>query len=473
MLGRKRLWLAGSAKATIRLALAIAVLLPAVRADAQTIYVPRSKGDESLDDNSGAVKGNQDFVLLTSGDRISGTVAEIGTDGTMRIINPLFEEPLQLRVEGVKCLTLARGARILDGPDSVVLVNGNRLDGTIEEITADAVIIETKSMGTVRVKRSVVGGVEFQSARSVLLDTDFSSGEADPWQVRSGTWEVLNGKYHCRSSGGWALAPVDQQGPVTFEFVVSGQAANYYTYLTLFAKDVSNYYGGDGISIRLRTNYVYVYRVTSGGTSRVFSKDLSKPFTRAVFRASYDPESGKLHMWLNDMDLGQCPVSPAIKKGKFVHLYAQYPCAFESVRIVRGTVGFGWNEKADEDTDKFILSNKDKVSGVLERLKGGVAAVKTSYGSLQLQKDRILRVIFHTSGREVPRRQKGDVNVVFHNGATLTVRMKKMGAESIEANAEFLGPRLRGDKPAPAEAGVKILRKAVRFVEFNIYGGGV
>ncbi|MDK1031931.1 MAG: hypothetical protein QGD94_07990, partial [Planctomycetia bacterium] len=113
-------------------------------------------------------------------------------------------------------------------------------------------------------------------------------------------------------------------------------------------------------------------------------------------------------------------------------------------------------DKAHETDDQLVLANKDKVSGILESLSAGVAVVKTSYGKLDIKKERLLRVRFHTKSREVPRRRKEDIAVTFHDGAMLTLTVKKMDANQIDANAEFLGD-------------IKILRRAVRSIQFNIY----
>ncbi|MDK1031258.1 MAG: hypothetical protein QGD94_04565, partial [Planctomycetia bacterium] len=351
---------------------ALVIVLLAAQAGAQRdIFIPGSKGEGSLDTDPVAKAGTVDRVFLMSGDRLSGRVSGISADGILTITNRSFKEPLQIRLKGVNRLTLADKGKILDGPDSVILTNGNRLRGAVEQITLDSIAVNTKAMGMVKIRRSVVAGIEFNIAGSIALDTDFTGGTAEPWQVRSGTWQVQNNRYYCMSSGGWAFVKTKQEGPMTFEWNITGTLNGYVT-LSFFAKNAASYWGTDAVAIRLNRNYLYVYRVQNGSTRSVASKSFGVSGTSTKIRASYDPESGRLRLWVNNTDLGQYSINPPIKTGQYIHIYAQTPVAFDSIRVLRGAEGLGKSDKAHETDDQLVLANKDKVSGILVSLSAGV-----------------------------------------------------------------------------------------------------
>ncbi|MDK1032272.1 MAG: hypothetical protein QGD94_09720, partial [Planctomycetia bacterium] len=281
------------------------------------------------------VKPGDDCIFLAGGDRISGRIVAITPDGVARMTNPDFPNPLSVRLSGIRRITFARKSKLRDGPDEVVLANGNRIRGDVREITSDWVMLQSKAMGGLRVKRSAVARVDFLPPEKVVFSEDFSSGTAGPFKVRSGKWQVRGGKYHC-TSGGHVSAPLAQSGPMTFEWTVSGLTSRYGCGLLIFAKDPAKSYGTDSIWIRPRSTSVLVYRVTNNRTMSIMSKSMGRTLSRATFRATYDPASGRLHVWVNGKDLGGCQVNPVIKTGKHIILYSHRPVVYESVRVTTG-----------------------------------------------------------------------------------------------------------------------------------------
>lgn len=394
-----------------------------------------------------------DVVQLITGDRITGKLTQISADGLVRMTNQFFTKPVDIRVAGVRRIILGAGQWIADGPDSLSLTNGNRILGEIQEITPDSITVMTKSMGQVKVKRSVISRVSFKPRGNAFLASDFSSGSSAPWQLRS-SMKLEDGKLRCTSSSGWASAKVKQGGAMTFEWTVSGLTSSYAGGIVIFAKNNSNYYGGDGIYFKPRSNYLRIYRVRSNSLSSVMSKSFGQTFSTATFRASYDPESGRLRVWVNEMDLGTYTINPIIKTGEYVHLYSQSTCAYETVYATMGAMTTSPDLKPTDKAGFIVLANSDKLSGTFSTLKDGVAVIKTAYGTLEIKKDRLLCVLFSTKGREVPRLRKGESTLYFRGGSAITAIVKKVSPEAIEANTEYAGD-------------LKIKRDAVREIRFK------
>ncbi|MDP6380452.1 MAG: hypothetical protein QF662_03815, partial [Phycisphaerae bacterium] len=255
--------------------IAFALMIITLQASVHSqIFVPRPKGDnDSLD--SDPLSEAQDRVFLVSGDRVSGMVADILPEGVVRIVNPIFKEPLLVRLNGIRNIQLSGKDKVLDGPDSVALTNGNRVRGAVRQITAGAVIVLTKSMGTVSIKRTMVRSIDFHVAREVLLDTDFSSGSTGAWKHKTGSWRVQNNKYYSLSPNGWTYAEVSQRGPTTLAWTLSGQLSGYVTF-AFFANSSASYWGGSSIAIRFSRSYVHIYQVTRNSTRTIASKPLGR-----------------------------------------------------------------------------------------------------------------------------------------------------------------------------------------------------
>ncbi|MDK1030723.1 MAG: formylglycine-generating enzyme family protein [Planctomycetia bacterium] len=405
----------------------------------------------------------EDYILLNSGDHITGHIVEITPAGTVRLENPFLAGGALVPLRNVQQIVPARKKRILDGPDSVLLTTGNRILGTIEEINPRVVVLQTRSMGRVSIKRGFVASVRFQASENVIFETDFSTGTFAPWERRAGRWEMRDGKLHCLTPLSYVSAAVKHEGPVTVEWTVSKLLPHANSSMLFFVQDSrAGVWGGKAIYLQPRWDAIRISPCVPGS---IVWKKFGRIITRATFRAAYNPENGLMRIWVNDMDLGQVRLRPALKRGTAMHLYCRNPSIYESVRLLRGAEAVGSKQQAHQTRDRFIMTNNDNLSGTLKGFGKNIVVVETSHGTLRVPKAEMQRIIFHTADLQVPRPNAGDVTIIFHTDAAFTATLKRMDADFIEAKTEFLGE-------------VRISRKSVRqlilpppYVSLDLGGG--
>ncbi|MDP6379877.1 MAG: hypothetical protein QF662_00915, partial [Phycisphaerae bacterium] len=414
------------------------------------VYVSIGPIQEQVRTRDG-VRDTDDCLVLNSRDRISGRLVGITPDGLVEIQNPFFVKPIKFHVRDVRRIIPARKGKILAGPDTIFLTNGLRISGTVLVVTDEAVSLETASMGRVSIKKNVIASITFRATENVVLDTNFPSGSASPWQTRAGRWVIRDGRFRCLTFLSWTHAPLRQEGPMTFEWTVSELSNQPSGAVMFFVEDVAGIWSENAIYVQPTWNSIQVLRVQRSHTPIIFSKRFGRVFSRATFRAAYDPETGRLKLWVNGFALGECFIRPIVKRGRFINLYARNASVFEHVRVVRGAEGVAGRITPHKTLDQIILISKDKVSGKVISFSDGIARVETAYGSLAFKKRQIHRIVFHTKDLRRMTRREGDATVAFYGGAVLPVRVNSMNADSLRANIDFLGD-------------VNISRKAIRLL---------
>ncbi|MDK1031350.1 MAG: formylglycine-generating enzyme family protein, partial [Planctomycetia bacterium] len=387
------------------------------------------------------VKQVDDCLFLASGDRVSGHLVGIAPNGVVRLANPLFAKPFEVRIDSVQSIVPTREGKVTDGPDWVVLTSGESIHGLLGEINATHVVMQTRSMGALRIQRSVVAIIELRAPQEVLFETDFSDGTAGPWQQRGGEWEVRDGKFHCLRRHSWVSAGVDQRGPVTVEWTAVRQNRGHDSSgLSFFVADAdAGHWGLESIYFRTFGDDIQVYEVRNNGPRPVMFKRFRRFPTRATFRAAYDPESGRLRLWVNNIDMGEYRFDPPIRQGKYIHLYSGSPCIYESVRLLRGAPGIVDPIEPARDEDRFVMANRDKVSGTFVGYADDLVAMRTPYGTLKIKKSDVYRIILRRRGRKALRRRDDDSDIVLHGGPSFRGKIIAMDENALQVSSASLG----------------------------------
>ncbi|MDK1032377.1 MAG: hypothetical protein QGD94_10250, partial [Planctomycetia bacterium] len=314
------------------------------------------------------VGAGDDCVFLDSGDRVSGKILEITPGGVVRMANPHFARPLKVRLSETRRIIFAAKGAVADGPDSVVFADGSRMRGDVREISAEAVMLRTRAMGALKIDRSSVARIDFRDAKKIVLESDFGNGVSDRWTVRSGTWQVRDGKFRCISGDGRVTAALKQQGPFLYEWSVDNLHNAYSGGLIIFAKDATSTFGGDAILINPRSNHVRILSVRDNAMRQIASKSFTRRLLRANFRVAYDPASGRLRLWANGADLGTYTVNPPVKSGEFVFLYSAGVSGYQKLRITAGATGISGGRRAGDHVARFLFRNNDEITGSLSHL---------------------------------------------------------------------------------------------------------
>lgn len=424
------------------------------------IFVPPPRGSgDTLDASTPAASGGVTEIVKTlRGDVLNGRVLGISADGKLRLSGPQFSGEVSVALPALDSIGFPAGATE-NGQDEVALTNGDALRGELTSVTAESIVLGTDVAGPVKIPRGLVTGVTLGLGSTRLIESNFAQG-MEPWQTRSGSWSVADGALVCTSASGnnsVVSAKLDQKEPVTFVADVKGSGGyNLQCSLALFADTNDGYLGRNSVYVMFSGSEYYLGYCQNGGSNTFTNRNLGNSIRDGVMRVAYDPQTGKMRVWLNATDLGeyQSPNKPTA--GQYVLFCSQYSCQVVSLKVLRGIVPPPKSEAAAEDENDVVeFTNKDRVSVKDLSLNAGQFVIQTEFGQLTPQAGKISAILFRKKGREEPRKLKGDVQVQTVGGR-LTMQFKELTPEHLVGTSSCYGD-------------LKIQRSAIRNIRFNVY----
>jgi hypothetical protein len=448
-------------------AVAFSTIAFAQAGNRKTIFVPKPKGDTSLDNSSGADAKGPDQVVVLSGDKLTGKVTKITQDGHLHLSAPHFEG--EVRVFANKLDTLILGGRAAEaGSDMVVISNGNAITGTIVAITKSKVVMDTTVCGKLEIARNMVTSISFGEGGAGVVESQFHLGRMAPWVKAhgSGAWSIRNRalQYTGRGQHSGVAIPYDLTDAVTFEAKIEVMGRSNASLLMIIgATDKSHMYGRDSVLCNFQS-YQYQLQYSKKGSVRQIrsgSYHQNRIQGKATLRIAYDPSTNKVSIWKNKLSFGEHKVPVTLGKGKYIMFGSNYSVKVHSFKIMRGIVAPGKDATETKKTEKdmLVFKNGDRVSVNDLTLGPDGFAAKTSFGTVGAPLEKIKAVSFRSKGRAKPRRQKHDVKI--HTGeSVITMNLAKLTPEYVQGTSDLFGGE---GKP------VAIRRKAIRRMQFQLY----
>jgi hypothetical protein len=424
------------------------------------IFVPRPKGaGDTLDESAGrGSRAEGDVVTTIRGDRLIGRVLSIEAGGKLRLSAPDFEGEVVLLASALDRVDLMPKEK-LRGDDEVLFSNGDRVAGEIVAVNPEAVIVDSKATGPLKVSRKIVQGILFARSAPATLESNFDQGRMEPWTPRGGGWSVIDGALQCATYGEMqtVFAKFDQKEAVTMEATVqSGNNRFVDCELVLFADTNDGPYGRSSIVARFFHSQFYIMCTRDGGQNHVVNTSTGRMLSQGTLRLAYDPATAKAHVWIDSNDLGEHNIPMNISQGSFVIFHSRQPCRVTRLRVLRGIVPPTAEEK-DIEADAHIVrfGNKDRVSASEVTLADGKLTLRTAFGEVSSPVAKAQSIAFRQKGIEKPRRQKADVWVETTD-SRLTMEFDRLTPDLLIGRSTSLGE-------------VKVRRACLKAIRFNIY----
>jgi len=369
------------------------------------------------------------------------------------------------------------GAGGRGGKDTVSIVNGDVIEGTLKAMTTETVTIESSLMGVLEVPRGAVRRIECATVSSGLAGKDFGDGKMGPWRACSGTWKVTDGYLHCTPlNSDYAIAmPLEQKGSMTYEFKMAARSTNMRYQVFLYADSTGS--GGNPqsyIKIRFyRTNFdIRLYDQARGSHSlgsfaqqAFLGKNPGSGVPSGTIRIACDVKKKSITVWINETQVASRQLPWAPKPGKFVILRNQYGERTEFVRIYKGVVPPPNVDSGDADKDRHlvVLANGDCFRSptltLTEPEQGeseGNFLTNVAGTVVPVPKNRVTWLIMPTQNHAPPRRCKGDARLRMGR-SVVTLQVTSLKDGFLIGKSAYLGA-------------LKIPRKAVQRLDLNIYG---
>lgn len=402
-----------------------------------------------------------DVIVTTAGASIGCKVLRISEGGLIHLEAPFLQGEARALVSHVRQIGLA-GAAGGGGADYLVVTNGDRIAGSLESITEDAVVMKTDALGTVRIPLKVAQSVTRTKTGGLLLNNDFAVDSQEPWSSLKGSWRIKDGALTGTGARPYAVsARLQQNGPLTLEVKIDAVSNGYYCDLMLMADNTANQQGQNSLMVRFSRNQVRV-AVVSGGRYQQHAYGQADYLTKAkqvVLQVAFDPGKGNVHVWADSQLLGEYNVLGAPAKGNFVIIRCNQPHRIRHIRVHSGMVAPpAAGADGEPDAESVVLANGDRFTASSLTLSEGTVVARTALGELRFPAAEVARIVTRKSRREVPRRRQGDVRVHTRCGI-VTLALENMTAEHLVGESDYMGR-------------VRISRGAIGKIEFDIYRGG-
>ncbi|MGB0992971.1 MAG: hypothetical protein ACPG32_10945 [Akkermansiaceae bacterium] len=147
-----------------------------------------------------SLPAHADEVSLSNGDKLSGTIKELSDQG-LTLDSPLAKTPLQVKSSAVRKVTFddEKTAPPVH-PERLTLINGDVLPCKVISMDKETLHFSTQYAGEFRVARNQLRALQFGITKEKLIyDMD---GTFDGWTTKNGSWSVSkNTSYSCSGSG--------------------------------------------------------------------------------------------------------------------------------------------------------------------------------------------------------------------------------------------------------------------------------
>jgi len=419
-------------------------------------------------------KGKDGSVMtLANGTILPATFAS--ADSNLAIVTaPWLTGAAKIKLQELVRLDLLRVGRPEPGNEKLFLTDGSQIAGTLQEISADAFELRTKSLGAFKPARKFVRSVCTNRETGVIDATDFTCGAMGKWRPIGGEWEFLRDgllSVHGSGSRGLVLALADD-GPITVEVAVHHASNNaspfpqlgFCTTKPAVYKHLSDGLFFEGLLFNFGPTGVRASTPTQK-KKRPPPITMKHPATRPFFTPgrgattiAWDPATSMATAWGDGRFLATTALEAGPKGVKYIVLGTDYNAVvFDSVRVWKGIVAPpAADELAIADKD-VALDKKGKAAGAGKiTMADGKVRIPTDTGDLTCPLAELGSILTARNARMVIARKPEHVRVGLARSVIL-LRLKSMDAEFLEGVSPTLGS-------------VCIPRDAVRWIEIKTPG---
>ncbi|MEN9361274.1 MAG: hypothetical protein RL095_2809 [Verrucomicrobiota bacterium] len=390
--------------------------------------------------------GNDQMVFLT-GDRCSGQLLSI--DPAKGLLYKLADadQPVLFKTDRINNITLGSTGSGQGGGTRVNLTNGDTLIGTVTEITADKVVLDTWYAGTLSIERMMVKSI---SAGQAAAKSVYSGpGDMSGWNRQGNGWTVKDGGLQFDGSYGTIGREVKLPERSVMEFTLEHRG-NIQISALLYgdSKDAS---GGNVYMLTFNNNYLQAQRMTTNEGGDSMGHFPMRNGLRSGARVSlYTDKTTKTLSVVIDGKLVRSftDSNDFAGKGNIIGFQGQNgQVRVTDLRVspwdgrLPGEEGKAPKEGAANasKTDVCTFGNGDIQSGTLKTLKAGVATFSTNFGDLQIPLERVALLELSQEEAEKARKNAGDVELIMAGIGKVTLKLNALSEDAVQGESENFG----------------------------------
>ncbi len=406
-----------------------------------------------------------DAVSLRNDDLINGNLLSLA-DGKIRFSSPTFAEDVSFSADEVQRLDLA-WTEVDAAPSHFFLSNGDQISGRIASLSADALVIESPSLGRVSVPRALLTNI---SLSGFWLDSRFETGLLKPWELVSGSCNFGNGLLHLsgETPGGRYQAilalPLHQDKPVTLVADYDSTPPFIPLHIQLFADRASpRMQIQDGVMLNILPSALFVVYNDGHGWSPARARQRvaqSPGKERMRIKVTYDPSDGYAEAWCNDKHVAEITTPQGPKEGEYVLFGASRPVDLRRLSVYCGLPAPERPPAGPKPGEIFsYLSNGDIVRASQVEFADGNFVYATEFGPMKVSPDRVVGIAFPAPPLNPPAAESaasaasGAAALVETSGSRLSLEVEAITDDYVIGKSPDLGE-------------LKLSRRVVKSISF-------
>ncbi|TFH14401.1 MAG: hypothetical protein E4H02_09955 [Lentisphaerales bacterium] len=396
-----------------------------------------------------------DLLEFINRDRLHGSLISV----------PSAEEGLIWKNDNVKgdvCFDLAGVSRIrlagagkadpLPQKSMVLLSNDDVLLGRIVSMDGKQVVLDTSYSGKVTIGRGMIKSiVPNRGAVAVVYEGPNSMAEWTTRRQRQAgqAWRYKNGVLHAAQQypiGRIIDEKIPDMARIEFDAAWVGYPSFYFTFYT----DNLQNYSGNCYMLQVGGASIYLQRYSKNSGSRNLGNVNYQTFNegtigKARFSMLVDKEKKSFTLLIDGNVIKQWTDMGDFAGGGNGILFqpqSRGDLRISAIQIAEWdgripTVGEASEEDSKEDKIQFI--NGDKVSGKVKSIGNSVMKFETSYATLEVPVERVMRVDMAGEEMERARRNKNDVRVHFRGVGAVTLDLVNLQDGTLKGRSENFG----------------------------------
>ncbi|MCH2204734.1 MAG: hypothetical protein MK132_02535 [Lentisphaerales bacterium] len=389
-----------------------------------------------------AKRAKADDLKFISGDYFKGSLVSITEEG-LKWSHSEAKSEIVFRPDNLDKLSFGHIPVSLrrSGVTDITLTNGDKLFGLIDQLNEDYLVLDTWYAGKLQIERPMIQAIHSGGGESKAIFEGPNS--LDEWQVANrGSWSFKDDYlYNTRQYGGVGK-DVKLPDKSNLEFTISWKSRlNFQVH---FYTDRVHSSGGNCYQLVMNNRYCYVQRYSNHeGSDQLGSFNLSSLNDKFKVSIRTDKEKKSILILIDDKVVKQInDPSNFAGKGTGVLFYShQGDIRLSNIRVNQWNGAVGNTAKQEiKSKDSILFVNKDSVTGELKTIKDGKVVFDTPFAPLTIPIGRISSIVLGEEGYEKPRRNAGDVEGFFANGAgRLTLKLKSFVEGKVNGSSENFG----------------------------------
>ena len=341
-----------------------------------------------------------DSVSLRNDDLLNGAFLRLA-DGKVRFSSPTFDEEVSFSSGELRRLDLA-WTEVDSAPSRFFLNNGDQVCGRIISLSAEALEIESPSLGRLSIPRALLSNV---SLGGFWLDSRFETGLLSPWKVVSGNCAFSKGALQL--SGGSAAGqylgilslPLHQDKSVTLIAEYDPAPALTPLQIQLFADQAQPQLQiRNGIVLHIVPAAMFVVYNDGQASSPVRPRQRLAPAPgteRVWIKVTYDPADGNAKAWYNGNQVAEITAPTGPKEGDCVVFGAARPLALRRLAVYCGLPAPDRPIPAAKPGEIIsYLSNGDALRASQVEFADGNFVFTTEFGPMKVSPERVVGIAF-------------------------------------------------------------------------------